>query len=366
MSLRLAFLALVFFQTLMVAVWSYLAHREWRSEQVELFQTESVAVRAMGAAASLNQALDTIQASLKNYVAALAEGTDAVHQSRLYALKVTGGISWVGIADPSGRLVESSDDGQLGQDVSSRSWFVAGLRGDFFGDAQDAALFGEGTAEVPSGFEVSMPILDRAGEITGVLGARIDPDWLSAYLAEIASALEVDVFLVGKDGTVKLGTAPLPTASLDLASVKAAAAGNRASGQDVWPDGNPYFATAVPSFRDSDMTGFDWITVARISPASFGGAVQSVSKEVQELLLVVLLTVLLTAFAFWRIYLAPVRRLAVAGREIAEGRLYAPPEETVTAEYQDLSLALARLQAKEFAAAPNLRSRPGPSEVQAG
>lgn len=365
--LKLVFISFILFLTLAVAVLCFVVHRQWQREQLDGSLAAAVGVRAQGATSAVYFALNDLWGSVESLSVALADTPAGDLSANFDAVGSIAGISWAGMADLDGTVVAASGDMLLGDDVSTRPWFTAGMKGDFAGDVHDALRLNQllgGTEADPIRFvDFATPVRNTSGNVIGVLGVHIDTAWLERYLETVAEALEVDLFLVGRDGAVKLGTEPLPSDVLHLPSQKAAASGVQASGRDVWPDGKRYFTTAIPGTRFGDMPNFGWTVVARIHPDALGAATSTVTEDVQRILLIALGVVMVASVLFWQLFLAPVQRLARAGRSIADGHLAAPPEETGTAEYADISLALARLQAKDLARDPNLRARPGPARA---
>lgn len=363
-SLKLAFLSFILVQTVTVAVLGFVVHRQWQQEQMDGYLAQAVSVRAQGATAGVYYTLNDMWGSVEALSATLTDTRPEDLSSRFDALGSLAGVSWAGLAALDGTVTAASQDMLLGKDVSSRPWFTAGMKGNFAGDVHEAVLLNKllgGSEEEPIRFvDFATPVRNSAGDVTGVLGIHIDTAWLQSYLDTVAAALSIDLFVVGADGTIQLGTASLATEVLDLPSLKTAAAGVQTSGNDAWPDGHRYFTAAIPGKSFGNMPSFGWTIVARIDPRAFGEVTSPVTDEVQKILVIAFGVILLASFLFWRLYLAPVARIAQAGQLIAQGHLVAPPEEVSTREYADISMALTKLQAKNLASESNLRSRPGP------
>lgn len=257
-------------------------------------------------------------------------------------------ISWAGFAAPGGQVIAASDGLLEGVDVSERPWFARGLQGPFAGDVHDALLL---AAEVPAGpygparfLDMSVPVMDDAGRLRGVLGFHINAAWAEGFLVEIARTAEIDLMLVNPSGDVVVTTIIDAPLVLNLPSLRAAAAGIAMSGRETWPDGNGYFTTVLPSVTHGDLPSFGWRLVGRIQPSDF--PTTAGARLVLTAALAILVAGAVYAFIaaiFSQIYLRPFMHLAQTADRMADGQEDYPKEMRVPAEAQQLSAALSRL-----------------------
>lgn len=309
---------------------------------------EAVFVRAQGVSAAFGMGLADIWGGLDDIARRLQPASLDKVTAQLEVIASRGGVSWAGYADLHGQVKAASGGLLIGQDVSSRPWFQQGLKDKFTGDVHDAVLLNRllgGSEEEPLRFiDMALPIRDGSGAVIGVLAVHIDANWLAKNLTDLATPLQLDAFLVNAEGKISLGTDAIAVDELSLPSLRAAASGVQEAGQEIWPDGQRYFSAVVPEVTANGMPPFGWRLVARIDPTSFQGQYAALSRGLFQIIGLGLATLLLSAVLFWRVFLAPLPRLAANGAEIANGTLVPPREERATREYVILSAAIARLQ----------------------
>lgn len=256
-------------------------------------------------------------------------------------------ISWIGYADIDGRVIEATDGMLVGQDVSGRPWFKSGLNGGFAGDIHEALLLSrliENEASDPLRFiDLSRPVRDAKGQVTGVMGMHLNADWLAGWLAETADHLEIDLYLLGADGSVVASTSGEKPRPDELEILRIAQTGNEAAMRETWPDGKDYFATLIPHIGFKELPSFGWRMLGRLETDGFSvkGALQ---KSGLTSILVVLAVLLAATVIYVRIFTAPFARLAGSAARIADGSDEYPPSSKVTREAAQISSALARLQ----------------------
>lgn len=315
-------------------------------------------------AASLRRALETrtygVQTSLAQALHREWDALTAVRrqanslslgdlQNRLNAIVGNGDVvSWGGFADTNGKVVAASNGLLVGQNVSERPWFRAGLRGEFAGDAHEAVLLASKLPpqDEPLRFiDFSVPLLDGDGAIRGVLGLHLKLSWIQRLIDELAEALNVDIVIVGATGSISASSLKnLPDLS-GLGSLQRARSGALGTSLEQWPDGQSYFTLTAPELVYKGMPRFGWSIVTRID----GAAATVPAREMSEFLLVRLtgmavILLLLTAL-YVVAFIRPFSRLAVNATDIADGKDVYPMESNRTREMSMISAALARLQA---------------------
>ena len=230
---------------------------------------EAVSVRANGLLLDFARALQQEWRNARIIARDIARrGPSAVRSSLDLVVGDGSRVSWAGIADLGGLVISSSGGLLEGVDVSQRPWFQRGLEGDFAGDVHEAVLLAKLLPKregQPRRFlDLATPTRDGNGNVTGVLGLHLDHEWALDHLRESAKALQIDVFLVNREGAVVMATDPSVGSSLDLSSSRAAMAGATLASVETWPDGENYLTTVIPTVAYQDLPSFGWSLIARI------------------------------------------------------------------------------------------------------
>jgi hypothetical protein len=323
------------------------------SERARSFEEASLQraleTRTRGIQTALAQALyrewDAL-AAIRGQAVAL---TSADLQNRLNAIVGNGDVvSWAGYAETDGTVIAASNGLLVDQNVGERPWFREGLKGEFAGDAHEAVLLASLLASKgePLRFiDFAVPLNGPDGSVRGVLGLHLNVAWIKRLIDELATALNVDIVLVGATGSASASSIPsLPDLS-GLGSLQRARSGAIGTSVEQWPDGRSYFTLTVPELDYKGLPKFGWNIVARID----GSAATIPAREMSNYLIVRLagmagILLLLTAL-FVVAFIRPFSRLAVNATEIANGSDTYPMESNRTREMSMISAALARLQA---------------------
>lgn len=259
-------------------------------------------------------------------------------------------ISWMGVASPEGKVLASTGGLLEGQSVAERPWFQQGLAGPFAGDVHEAALLArllQNDSSEPLRFvDFSAPIIGVDGQVIGVLGAHVNWRWVRNVAAEAARQLELDAFVVNREGTVVLATAPIDETSAALPSFQAARRGVTSNFTETWGDGTAYHSFTVPNLTYADMPPFGWALVARLEEGAFDLSEQNFQRQMWAAGAVLWFAVLVIFALVTGILIRPLRRLSAALLAQSKGEPTAYiREHRRTAESQVLSEALARFQA---------------------
>ncbi|MCV0396383.1 MAG: cache domain-containing protein [Rhizobiaceae bacterium] len=315
---------------------------------------EAVTTRAEGLALDFARALHLEWRSARRIADDFARRDDRSIRSSLTFLVGDGDrVSWAGIARVDGTVTHASGGLLEGQDVSSRPWFQSGLEGDFAGDVHEAALLAKMLPTIegePRSFlNLATPLRRNDGSVHGVLGLHIDHAWARRHLTESARALELDAFLVDREGRISLSTDRSIAGETDLASIRAAASGASRTGVERWPDGKTYLTTIIPSVVYDDLPSFGWSLVARIESDAISVGEKSLSNTVLVALSAFGLLLAVITAAFVQIFIVPISRLAASADDQIAGRDTYPYESQGTAEARIISVAVARLASQSSA-----------------
>ena len=128
-------------------------------------------------------------------------------------------FTWVGYLDNEGNVLAATDHILQGTNISQRPVFQEGMKGIYTGDVHDAVLLSKllpnPTGEALQFVDVSVPVTDKQGQVSGVLAAHLSWEWSREVEASIVTPLKerlkgIEVYVVSKkDDTILLGPAGL-------------------------------------------------------------------------------------------------------------------------------------------------------------
>lgn len=262
-------------------------------------------------------------------------------------------FSWIGYMDTKGKVLASTGNILLGQDLSQRPVYQEGIKQKFIGDVHDAILLAK-LLPNPSGeplqfVDISLPVMDNSGRTIGVLAAHMSWEWAREVKRSMLASLrhdekDVDLFIVSrKDRTVLLGPDDMVGQSLPLESVNLAQSGQSGWRLEQWPDGKSYLTGYAYGDGYMDYKGLGWTVLVR-QPESTALA------SVAELNRFTTLAAIGAAVAFALIgwftagkIAAPIRRLTNRANRLAAGEEVELPEKGGFQEIVILSRSLKRM-----------------------
>ncbi len=179
--------------------------------------------------------------------------------------------AWIGVTDPNGTVTAATDQGSVGQNASSQSWFVAAAKGEAFGELSDGVLPSRGSPgrSPASGRPVyiSAPIFNASGISTGVVGAILDWGWVDevkeSLFGNAVNGRTEELIILNTAGHVLIGPSELAGTTLKLKSVDAALRGGNHFASEQWPDGGTYVTGYARSDGYADFAGLGWIVLVR-------------------------------------------------------------------------------------------------------
>ena len=258
-------------------------------------------------------------------------------------------VSWVGLTDVQGRVIEATGGMLVGQNVAARPWFQAALKGAHTGDVHTAQLLANLLPPSPGGeplrfIDFAAPLRDENRQVVAVLGMHVNWTWPRQIIDSLRSPLArqqgVRVFIFDRDGQVihrpddvTVGEQPLELAPLmRLPSIQ------------TWDDGQEYLTAAVRVVARNAATDLGWTVVTRqpVSQARAGARDAQRAAAMAGAITAVLVVLL----AWWVVgrLTRPLRRIAVAARALRQGDLDTPmPVVDSPREVRELSQALAEM-----------------------
>ncbi|MBZ6076034.1 cache domain-containing protein [Microvirga puerhi] len=259
--------------------------------------------------------------------------------------------SWIGAAAVDGKVVAAVNGLLEGQSVAERPWFRRGLNGPSASDVHDAKLLEKllpATPEPRRFVDFSAPIKNTHGDVTGVIGAHFDWNWVRENIGSLATP-GVDILLLSRDRTVLYGPSDLQGKVLSVGSAIAAGQATSIALDEHWPDGHQYVSAVVPSVQFQDMPSFGWSLIVRARADEVFGPVRALLRSFWTILGIGALCTLTLLYLFAQWIAVPLNRLVGSADAFANGRASVPVyEETRYEEARDLAAALVRLQTQSM------------------
>lgn len=258
-------------------------------------------------------------------------------------------FAWVGLMDPKGKVVASTDNVLRGADLSICAIFRQGKNGLFVGDVRKATLLAQllpRPDNSPLKFvDISMPIGD--GELKDwVLVAHLSWTWAREVedfiLAGEGSDTSTKIMVLGPDGSIILGgdNNEQPLALSLLEQLESADSAWRV---EPWPDGSSYLTAAVKCSGFKDYDGLQWSVVARQSlEAAYEPVRRLVSRILVAGLLLAVLFALVAGYIARRV-IAPLKALTLAADKLSKGERITIPRNQGILEIEVLSSSLSTL-----------------------
>ncbi|OYU00214.1 MAG: hypothetical protein CFE40_02575 [Burkholderiales bacterium PBB1] len=229
-------------------------------------------------------------------------------------------FTWLGVASASGCVTTGTDGLGLGDDVTRTLWFQQGRLHPYVGEGRTISALdttAPANAEAHRLLDMAVPLNPWMPEDGGVIAARLSWSWMEAVLSSIQAAFntrrQIDLLLVGRDGTVLAGPGAWRGRHLDAAS-------------DI-TEGGHYVVGKRTQLRLADNLGLGWTAIIRQSAES---ALEPVRTLRRTVFLIVFLAGLISAAAAMlatRVLTRRLSTLAVAAETVQRGeqRMLVPP-----------------------------------------
>jgi len=240
--------------------------------------------------------------------------------------------AWIGFTDTRGRVLASTGGLLEGANVSTRPWWLGGLRGPFAGDLHEAKLLADllpraSDQAVPRFVDVAAPVYDQNGALIGVLGAHLYWRWadevVKSVLQPFAAHDDVEAIVLNREGDLLLSSGPAPR--LDRKALADAIAASDDAASD-WVADSPGEHAYIKAYHQGrgyrDYPGLGWIAVVR-QPQEV--AYRTVTELREDIVLWGL--VIGASFALVGLILAgwitrPLTALTLAARRLSGGDLH--------------------------------------------
>ncbi|HEY9596439.1 MAG TPA: cache domain-containing protein, partial [Cyanophyceae cyanobacterium] len=179
--------------------------------------------------------------------------------------------AWIGLTNPKGRVIASTNSILEGKDVSARPWFQKAPTNPYVGDVHEAALLAKllpnSTGEPLRFVDIAAAVTNEDGTFQGVLGAHLSWNWAKKVEESLMQPWQkhsqVDVLILSKNGTVLLGPPSLTFKTLNLKSIQTNLIQSPTYQIETWPDGKTYLTGIARTQGYSNYPGLGWIVLVR-------------------------------------------------------------------------------------------------------
>ena len=258
-------------------------------------------------------------------------------------------FAWIGLMNPKGKVLASTDGVLQGTDLSICAIFRQGKNGLFVGDVRKATLLAQllpHPENTPLKFvDISMPIGE--GELKDwVLVAHLSWTWAREVeefiLSGEGSDTDTKIMVLGADGSVILGGSN-DAQPLSLPLLQRLENADSAWAVEPWPDGISYLTAAVRCTGFKDYDGLQWSVVARQSlDAAYAPVRKLVSRILVAGLVLAVLFALVAGYTARKV-IAPLKALTLAADKLSKGERVAIPRNEGILEIEVLSSSLSTL-----------------------
>ncbi|MHA6482244.1 sensor domain-containing diguanylate cyclase [Paenibacillus sp. strain BS8-2] len=182
-------------------------------------------------------------------------------------------FSWVGLLDAEGNVKAATGDILRGENIADRPVYLEALDKPFVGDVHNAVLLSK-LLPNPSGeplkfVDISTPLFDDAGVLTGVLAAHLSWEWSQEVQRSVLASFQdsrhrqMDVMVLsGKDNAILSGPSEMIGQQINLLDLGQNETANEWSVQR-WPDGKQYLTGFAQGVGYGNYPGLGWQIVIR-------------------------------------------------------------------------------------------------------
>ncbi|WP_447987101.1 response regulator [Nitrospira sp. Nam74] len=309
---------------------------------------ESLALAAVGMSGKLDRIfferygdIDTFARSVGPQMGNRAELTTALQRMQ----KTYHVYRWLGVTDPTGRIIAATDPATVGEGHATSSWFQAAKQ-----EGQVISEDVQPRVEIGGAWATSFasPIMDVSGQFKGVVAALVGLPVLAEMIERMESRLQAllgassfEYLVVTRNGDVILDSLLGQEGQVNLKGLPSV---ERVSASDapgyVEEDSRRRQARMVTGYARmrgfQEFPGFGWGVLVRVTRESVLGPIAKITRSVAMAGLVVFLPMF--GLALWT-----VNRLRLTEDQLRHAQ--AELEERVEARTQELRQSEAELQA---------------------
>jgi diguanylate cyclase (GGDEF)-like protein/PAS domain S-box-containing protein len=242
--------------------------------------------------------------------------------------------AWLGMTDRDGNILTGTDGLLIGKNVFKRTWFIQGSKGLHFGDAHDAFLLAKLMPkpkwdDLPLRLvDVSAPILDKQGNLLGVICGHLSVDWAFEARIRMLGNLKkdsVDLIVLNNVGKVLMGTPSLPSLEIDLSALQTWKTIHKDNDTivETWPDGRNYLTAGVSKTAFRSKLNMDWSIIARKSEQDALSPALQVKDRIHYIGIMTSFVLGVLIWLFIGIQLKPLERVSLAAEKIQDSDITA-------------------------------------------
>lgn len=192
--------------------------------------------------------------------------------------------SWIGMTNAQGDIIASTGGIAEGENVAHQAWFQQGSVAPFVQDGRQTIPIAEldkiFTDNNATYFVVyAAPVLNKDGELTGVLGAILNWRWIHDLSIVGQQALSdewaIEMFITTQHSELLASPTAWGEQSFDLADLT-----HQTNAESVevitWPDGNQYLTAISPIHPGEHYASLDWLVVVRQPVNAAYGTAQNI------------------------------------------------------------------------------------------
>jgi len=320
--------------------------RYGRAFQAEV-QSENALRGAEALEVAISRAIEREWDSLEAVAAGASRGDlDEMRRFANAVLNAGGRIAWAGFADGSGIIRAGARGAREGEDVGERRWFREGLAGGSIGNVYRPTGPRPGAPETETLINLSTPVRAPNGETLGVFAYSLRMQWLADYLDSTAEELDLDAFILNRDGEIVAERRAAPDGDLPADAFTSLQLNRTHATVVENPRGPDEVLAVVPDIGTEAMPSLNWSLLVRLPAISPSNASHSLTTTILTSLALLFTLLAVFTMIFNRHFLSPFSKLAAISGAIADGQEIYPEEFRSTRESAALSRALSRIQTK--------------------
>lgn len=262
--------------------------------------------------------------------------------------------SWISVADPSGRVLVSTDPASVGADISTRAAPREGLRGPIVGPARPPV-------EDARVMDMLQSIRDDDGIVTGIVAAQLSWSWLRQVERGITTAdpdgvTRREAFLISNQDLILLGPQGTIGQPIQLPAIGRARAGFYGWSIEAWPpqvgqQASEDFLTGI-AFAAGEgpppgagSQAMRWAVLVREAQSTAFAPAAALREQIWLAGSIIAGVFALFGWLLAGMFTAPLARIAAAAERLRQGDDVELPRIRGAAEIDSLSASLRALVA---------------------